>query len=315
MKVFVTGAGGFIGSHLCEALRDAGHEVAGLELYNSFDSFGWLDEIEGVERIRGDIRDPFALMEMVSGSDVVFHLAALISVPHSFDSPAPFIDTNVTGTLNVLKAALAASAKVVFASTSEVYGTAQYEPIDETHPLVAQSPYAASKIAAEKLVESFHVAYGLPATILRSFNTYGPRQSERAVTASIIRQALDPGCEEIARGTTAARRDLMYVNDTVRAFMAALKVNSFGPFNAGTGVAYKTGEIAGRVKDIVACEKPIKIDLARARQSYEVEALCADPGKFNRAAGWTATVPISRGLLKTIEWRAAQPFKNFGYIA
>ncbi len=302
MKVFVTGADGFIGSHLCEALRDRGDEVTGLALYNSFDNHGWLDEVEGVTKVRGDVRDPGQMRSLIHGHDLVFHLAALISVPYSYGAPKSFIDTNVLGTLNVLEACILAEAKIVFASTSEIYGTVN-EPITERHPLNPQSPYAASKVAAEMLVRSYHLTYDLPCSVLRPFNTYGPRQSERALVATVIRQALDPECKEIRLGRLDTKRDLTYVDDTVAAFIAMGDMDEFAIYNSGTGNTWSVGQIAAMVEALIASDKPISFDsqIARPLES-EVECLQADATLLELATGWRPAGTLIPGLDQTIDW-------------
>ena len=302
MKVFVTGADGFIGSHLCEALRDDGYDVTGLALYNSFDNFGWLDEVEGVEKVRGDVRDAEQMRALIKGHDIVFHLAALISVPYSYEATQSFIDTNVTGTLNVLMAARETDAKVIHTSTSEVYGTAQYVPQDEKHPINPQSPYAASKVAADALVTSFHHTYGLPAVILRPFNTYGPRQSERAVLATMIRQSLDANRHQIVLGNLDSERDFIYVDDTVRAFMAAANVG-FGVYNVGTGIAYSIRAAATVVVGQVSPPKAVISIKSRFRPpTSEVVVLRCDAREFMRHTEWKPQVSFHQGIKRTVFW-------------
>src|SRR5689334_9496711 len=223
-KVLVTGADGFIGSHLTEALVSAGADVMALAQYNSFDSHGWLDDIsesvrERVNLVRGDVRDAAFVSRLVQGHAIVFHLAALIAIPHSYVSPQSYVETNVLGTLNVLEATrLHGTERVVHTSTSEVYGTALTMPIDESHPLQGQSPYSASKTAADMMAEAFVRSFGRPVVILRPFNTFGPRQSERAIIGTIIRQALDPSCPATMIGDATTVRDLTFVADTAAAF-------------------------------------------------------------------------------------------------
>ncbi len=302
MKIFVTGADGFIGSHLCEALRDRGDEVTGLALYNSFDNHGWLDEVDGVTKVRGDVRDPGQIRSLIYGHDLVFHLAALISVPYSYGAPKSFIDTNVLGTLNVLEACILAEAKIVFASTSEIYGTVN-EPITEAHPLNPQSPYAASKVAAEMLVRSYHLTYDLPCSVLRPFNTYGPRQSERALVATIIRQALDPECEEIRLGRFDTYRDLSYVDDTVRAFIAMGDMDEFAIYNSGTGMILSGDHIVNYVTGLIKTDKPISMDMAHIRPpDSEVGQLQADTTLLELATGWRPQWTFAEGVSKTIDW-------------
>lgn len=323
-RALVTGADGFIGSHLCEALRDRGDEVTGLALYNSFDSFGWLDEVEGVQKVRGDVRDAAQMRELIAGHDLVFHLAALISVPYSYQAPQSFIDTNVTGTLNVLEACRAADAKLVHTSTSEVYGSAQYTPMDEQHPICPQSPYAASKVAADALVRSYNLSFGLPCVILRPFNTYGPRQSERAVVATIIRQALDPACHAIKLGKLNAFRDLTYVGDMVRAFIAVSEINEFDVFNAGTGDGLVIVDLARVICDAIQSfllrrgqalcrepgDKPVLSENVRLRpEASEVIRLQADAHRLTAATGWKPRRPMNKGLDPTIAWWRTRDFR------
>lgn len=304
MKCFISGADGFIGSHLAEALVAQGHEVTAMAQYQSRDTFGWLDETKGMKKVRGDIRDAHQMANLIMGHEMVFHLAALISVPYSYLAVQSFIDTNVTGTINVLQAALHAGARFVHTSTSEVYGTARYTPQDEGHPLQAQSPYAASKIAADKLVEAYHLTYGLPALTLRPFNTFGPRQSERAVIPTIIRQAVDPKCEAIRLGELGPRRDFNYVDDTVDAFIAAMGL--FGdddevyasPYNVGSGFAVSVGEVAQ-----MATKKCILAEAKRERpEGSEVHLLRADSTRFRNATGWVPKVSLTEGLRRTADW-------------
>lgn len=304
MRIFVTGADGFIGSHLVEALRDRGDEVTGLALYNSFDSFGWMDEIDGIRKVRGDVRDAEHMRALIAGHDIVFHLAALISVPHSFTSPRAFVDTNVTGTLNVLMAARDAGAKVVNTSTSEVYGTALYTPMDETHPKCPQSPYAASKVAADALVMSFAASYGMENVILRPFNTYGPRQSERAVIASVCRQ-LASG-DEVLMGNQDAVRDFVYVSDTVAAFLAVAKLSG-RVFNAATGVGTRIGDLACNAR----------LDPVRLRpDDAEVEVLIGDATSLMRETDWRPTVSVADGFDRTLDWWRSRPHrKELDYVA
>lgn len=306
MKAFISGACGFIGSHLCEALRDAGHEVTGLALYNSFDNYGWLDEVEGVKKIRGDIRDVAQIFDQIQGHDIVFHLAALISVPYSYPAPQSFIDTNVMGTLNVLQACLLRETKIVYASTSEIYGTV-HEPITEDHPLNPQSPYAASKVAAEMLVRAFHHTYGLPAAILRPFNTYGPRQSQRALVPTIIRQHLDPDIDELELGRLDTKRDLSYVADTVRAFMAMAE-GDFDVCNSGTGLTWCGQHIVDTVSKLTGINKPVALREDRMRpETSEVECLRSDISKLTQR-GWHPEWPLVDGLNMTIDWWQKREF-------
>jgi UDP-glucose 4-epimerase len=312
MKVLVTGADGFIGSHLTEALANAGAKVTALALYNSFDSHGWLDDLPEPVRakltlIRGDVRDAAFVSRIVQGQHMVFHLAALIAIPHSYAAAQSYVETNVLGTLNVLEAARQyGTERVVHTSTSEVYGTAQTMPIAETHPLQGQSPYSASKIGADMMAESFARSFGLPAVILRPFNTFGPRQSERAIIPTIIRQALDPNCEAIMVGDTTPVRDLTYVDDTVAAFMAAGSAPGieFGrPYNAGSGKAVTVADLIEIIRGLTGATKPVRRDEVRMRPANsEVRALLADNALLRRETGWKPDTSLSDGLEKTIAW-------------
>jgi len=311
-RVLVTGADGFIGSHLAEALVRENAEVTALALYNAFDRHGWLDEADpelraSMRLARGDIRDANAMRRLAEGYDVVFHLAALIGIPYSYDSAQSYIDVNVTGTLNVLEAARAhAVGRIVHTSTSEVYGTAQTQPIAETHPLVAQSPYAASKIAADKLAESYALSFDLPVAILRPFNTYGPRQSERAVIATVIRQALDPGCDDIRVGDTTPTRDFNHVADTVAAFVsvgAADRLQYGRAYNAGTGTAVSIAAMIDLVRAATGTNKPVAQQSERFRpKKSEVRALVADARALQRATKWAPRIDLETGIVQTVAW-------------
>ncbi len=311
-KVLVTGADGFIGSHLAEALVREGAKVSALALYSGFDRHGWLDEIDPdlrshMKLVRGDIRDAGMMSRLVAGHDVVFHLAALIAIPHSYDAPASYIDVNVSGTLNILEAARTHRvSRLVHTSTSEVYGTAQSVPISEAHPLVAQSPYAASKIAADKLVESFALSFDMPAVILRPFNTYGPRQSERAVISSTIRQALDSRCEAIHVGDTTPIRDFNYVADTVAAFLSigtAQGLDVGRVYNAGSGHGITIAQLVDVVRSGTGTNKPVVSEQARIRpEKSEVRELIADSRMFRQATGWRPTTDLKTGVDATIAW-------------
>ncbi len=311
-KVLVTGADGFIGSHLAEGLARSGAEVTALALYTGQDRCGWLDDVDGEIRsqmkiTRGDVRDASLMNRLVDGKDVVFHLAALISIPHSYEAPFSHIDVNVTGTGNILEAArYHGTSRVVHTSTSEVYGSAQTVPISETHPLVAQSPYAASKIAADKLAESYALSFDTPVTTLRPFNTYGPRQSERAVIATVIRQALDSACDAIKVGDTSTVRDFNYVGDTVGAFLKiglVDKIDYGRAYNAGSGSSVTIAEMIDTIRDITVTNKPVVEEASRIRPANsEVRALIADPGDLNSVSGWKAEVDLKSGLGKTVDW-------------
>ena len=311
-KILVTGADGFIGSHLTEALVSAGAEVAALAQYNSFDSHGWLDDLSepirgGVNLVRGDVRDAAFIGRLVQGHEIVFHLAALIAIPHSYVAPQSYVETNVLGTLNILEAVRQhGTERIVHTSTSEVYGTALTMPINESHPLQGQSPYSASKVAADMMAEAFARSFGVPVVTLRPFNTFGPRQSERAIIGSIIRQALDPSCPAIMVGDATTSRDLTFVSDTAAAFMAAgLSENlDYGqPYNAGSQRAIKVGDLIDLIVELTSCSKPVVQDNKRLRPpNSEVRALLADCTRFARATGWSPRVSLREGLERTVEW-------------
>jgi NAD dependent epimerase/dehydratase len=311
-KVVVTGADGFIGSHVVEALVQAGADVTALALYNSFDAHGWLDDLapdikSSVRLVRGDVRDGSFVMRLLQGQHVCMHLAALIAIPHSYDAPHSYVATNVTGTLNVLEAARAHGLeRVVHTSTSEVYGTAQTTPMSESHPLQGQSPYSASKIGADMMAEAYARSFGLPVVTLRPFNTFGPRQSERAVLASTIRQAIDPACSEIRVGDLTPERDFTFVRDTAAAFLAVGSSEglSYGQaYNGGTGRAVTIGAAVEAIARLAGTNKPVVSEAARLRPANsEVRALLADHGKLTQATGWTPGYTLERGLEATMEW-------------
>jgi UDP-glucose 4-epimerase len=309
--VFITGADGFIGSHLTEACVKAGAKVKALSYYSSFDSDGWLDDLSDevkadLEIVRGDIRDSDHLRTEISGVDVVFHLAALIAIPHSYSAPQAYVQTNVAGSLNVFIAARDTECeKIIHTSTSEVYGTAQIRPIPENHPLVGQSPYSASKIAADKMAEAMHLSFDMPITTLRPFNTFGPRQSQRAVIPTVVRQSLDDTCAEIRLGDLTPERDFCYVGDTVQAFLAAAGAEAVPgeTYNAGSGVIHTIGDMVDIVIAKTETKKEVTIEQARLRpENSEVRALQADFTKFNKATGWSPSETLESGLEKTIEW-------------
>ncbi|NKB56136.1 MAG: SDR family NAD(P)-dependent oxidoreductase [Alphaproteobacteria bacterium] len=311
-KVLVTGADGFIGSHLVESLAASGAAVIALAQYNSFGLNGWLDEtpedvISAIDIQRGDIRDAGFMRNLIAGQDTVFHLAALIAIPFSYEAPQSYIDVNVTGTLNVLEAArLHKVRRVVHTSTSEVYGTALRKPIDEAHPLQGQSPYSASKIAADMMAEAYVRSFSQPVVTLRPFNTFGPRQSERAVLSTMIRQALDPECTEIRLGDLTPTRDFNYVSNTVDAFLAAggeTDLELGQPYNAGTGVEVSIGDMVKRVQAATGTNKPVVQDNARLRPAEsEVRALVADSTRLEAACGWAPAIDLDQGVAKTVEW-------------
>ncbi len=306
-RVLVTGAGGFIGSHLTERLVELGAQTRALIRYNSNSAWGWLDSSrlkDNVEVVQGDIRDPDSLQQALQGREIVFHLAALIAIPYSYQAPLSYVRTNVEGTLNVLHGAKRAGLeRVIHTSTSEVYGTAQSVPITEDHALQGQSPYSASKIGADKLAESFHLSFGLPVVTVRPFNTYGPRQSARAVVPTIITQALNE--EAIHLGNLEPTRDLNYVADTVEGFVLAAESQcAVGEvINLGTGCEISVGALARKVLEMLGKELSIISERERARPELsEVDRLCADNRKAAELLGWKSKVSLEAGLARTIEW-------------
>ena len=312
LRVFITGAEGFIGSHLTEALVNRGARVTALVLYNSFGKCGWLDDID--EKIRGeiqiehgDIRDRKQIHSLVEGNDLIFHLAALISIPYSYEAAQSFVDVNIHGTLNMLDASRNGSVgRLIHTSTSEVYGSALHKPIAENHPLHGQSPYAASKIGADQMVEAFARSHDVPAITLRPFNTFGPRQSERAIIPTAIRQMLDPECKEIRLGSLDATRDFTYVGDTVEAFISLAKASDveFGTvYNAGTGLETKIEHVIQHLRKITSHGKPVISDDTRIRpEQSEVAALVADSGKLNKLCGWSPKTEFVQGLEICVNW-------------
>jgi len=313
LRVFVTGAGGFIGSHLVEALVEAGCKVRALVRYTSRGNWGHLEQLapevrNSLEVVLGDVRDAQFMRNHVRGCDVVFHLAALIGIPYSYEATESYLDTNVRGTLNILQGVREAGVqRVVITSTSEVYGTARYTPIDEAHPLQAQSPYSASKIAADKLAESYHLSFALPVVTVRPFNTYGPRQSARAVIPTIVSQLL-AGADTVHLGSLEPVRDLLYVEDTVRGFLRAGVVSqAVGQvINLGTGHGISIGDLARVVMGLVGREVPIVHDAERVRpQASEVRLLVAKAEIAKTILGWTPQVPLAEGLQKVVEYVGA----------
>jgi dTDP-glucose 4,6-dehydratase len=309
-KAVVTGSDGFIGSHLVERLVELGAEVRALVLYNSFNSWGWLDTIErkkleNTEVVAGDIRDLHRVREVVRDADMVFHLAALIAIPYSYHAPDSYIETNVRGTANVLQAARDASVKhVLHTSTSEVYGTAQFVPITEEHPLVGQSPYSASKIAADQFAVSFQRSFDLPVTIVRPFNTYGPRQSARAVIPAIISQAL-AGKKLIHVGNVHPTRDFTYVSDTVEGFIkTAEHTGSIGKtLNLGSNCEISIGALAEKIGNLMNNSFELAFDETRARpEKSEVDRLWSDNSRAKEIIKWEPVVSLEKGLALTIEW-------------
>jgi NDP-hexose 4,6-dehydratase len=308
----VTGADGFIGSHLVEALVARGARVRAMAQYNSFGNFGWLDTLPdetlaSVDIIPGDVRDRGSVLGLLEGAATAYHLAALVAIPYSYIAPQSYVDTNVTGTLNVLEAArIIGTTRVVNISTSEVYGSAQHVPMAEDHRLLAQSPYAATKIAADQIAGSYYRSFDLPVVTLRLFNTYGPRQSVRAIVPTVITQ-LANGQALVSLGSQAPTRDFVYVNDTVTAILSA---GTAAPdlvlgevFNVGTGVETSIGDLAAQIA--YAMGRPINVQQVSSRtrpSPSEVERLVCDPTKFFRHTGWRPIYVLSEGLRKTIEW-------------
>jgi len=308
-RVLVTGAAGFIGSHLVHRLVQDGASVRAFVRYNSADSRGFLDTLPAdvqseIEVVKGDLRDPHAVYNAVKNTEAVYHLGALIAIPYSYRHPTDVVQTNAIGTLHVAQAVLELSIpRLIHTSTSEVYGSARYVPMDESHPLQGQSPYSASKIAADKIVESFHCSYGLPAVTVRPFNAYGPRQSMRAVIPTIINQALHRS--EIVLGNLTATRDFTFVEDTARAFIrAAGSEEAIGQVvNAGSGFEISIGELADTIKRLIGRDVPVRVDGERVRpEKSEVDRLFSDSGKASRMIGWKPEVSLEEGLARTIEW-------------
>lgn len=313
LKIFVTGADGFIGSHLVEKLVSTGYEVKAFCLYNSRGSYGWLDDSSSlisnnIEVILGDVRDELMVRESMKNCDVVIHLAALIGIPYSYQAIESYIDTNVKGTLNVLKSALFHSVKtLIHTSTSEVYGSAKEVPINESHPILGQSPYSASKIAADQLAYSFYSSFGLPVTTIRPFNTYGPRQSSRAIIPTVITQILNG--KRVKLGYLDSSRDFTYVEDTVNAFLSAIKCpEAIGQtINLGSNFEIKIGDLVTLIAELMNQKIDIEVEKKRIRPSLsEVDRLCSDNSQAKRILNWQ---PINEGygglkygLLKTIEW-------------
>jgi len=309
-KVLVTGAGGFIGSHLVEALVDRGYDVKAFVHYNSFNSWGWLDccrqELRNeIEVFSGDVRDANGVRTAVKGCEIAFHLAALIGIPYSYHSPDSYIDTNVKGTLNILQAARDFNVnRVVVTSTSEVYGTAQYVPINEKHPFQGQSPYSASKIGADKIAESFYRSFETPVVIARPFNTFGPRQSARAIIPTIITQVLE-GKKKIRLGSLHPTRDLNFVTDSCKAFIALAKCDEVigKEVNIGSGQEISIGNLANLIISLMNSEAVIiSEDMRKRPEKSEVERLLCDNGMIRRLTDWKPEIPLREGLTKTIEW-------------
>lgn len=309
MKALVTGADGFIGSHLVEHLIDKGLEVKAFTYYNSFNTWGWIDSFpkekqKQIEIFSGDIRDPNGVRQAIKGIDVVFHLAALIAIPFSYHSPDSYVDTNIKGTLNVLQAARDLGTRVLVTSTSEVYGTAQYVPIDEKHPFQGQSPYSATKIGADRLAESFYRSFELPVTIVRPFNTYGPRQSARAVIPTIITQLLN-GYQEIKLGSLTPTRDFNYVKDTVNGFYEIFKSDkTIGEeINIATQKEISIGELAKEIIEQINSNAKIICEEERLRpEKSEVNRLLGCNKKILELTDWTPKYSLQQGIQETIAW-------------
>ncbi len=309
MKALVTGADGFIGSHLVEHLIDKGLEVKAFTYYNSFNTWGWIDSFpkekqKQIEIFSGDIRDPNGVRQAMKGMDVVFHLAALIAIPFSYHSPDSYVDTNIKGTLNVLQAARDLGTRVLVTSTSEVYGTAQYVPIDEKHPFQGQSPYSATKIGADRLAESFYRSFELPVTIVRPFNTYGPRQSARAVIPTIITQLLN-GYQEIKLGSLTPTRDFNYVKDTVNGFYEIFKSDkTIGEeINIATQKEISIGELAKEIIEQINPNAKIICEEERLRpEKSEVNRLLGCNKKILELTDWTPEYSLQQGIQETIAW-------------
>lgn len=309
-KVLVTGSEGFIGSHLTERLVELGAKVTALVQYNSFNNWGWIDTFsdeikDNIEIVTGDIREYDNVKRIIKGKDVVFHLAALIAIPYSYLSPMAYVRTNVEGTTNVLEACKEYGVeKIVHTSTSETYGTALYVPIDENHPLQGQSPYSASKIAADMMAESFYRSFELPVAIIRPFNTYGPRQSARAVIPTIITQILS-GADKIKLGSLTPTRDFNYVKDIIEAFIKVAECEeTVGQVvNAGSNYEISIGDLAKTIVKLIGKEVEIICDVQRVRpEKSEVNRLWADNSKIRELTGWQPKYTLEVGLKETIQW-------------
>jgi dTDP-glucose 4,6-dehydratase len=308
MKILLTGAGGFIPSHVAQELIGRGHSVRALVHYNSRGSWGHLQHVSVSSQIEvhlGDVTDAFQMQRLMQGCDMVVHMAALIGIPYSYEAPASYLATNTQGTLNILEAARVVGVKrVIITSTSEVYGTARYTPIDEAHPLQAQSPYSASKIAADKLAEAYYRSFDLPVVVLRPFNTYGPRQSQRAVIPTILAQALN-GKTEIRLGSLTPQRDLTFVEDTARAFGLALEAPGIEGevIHFGQGWAVSVGEIAERCLVAAGSTAQIVQETERVRPGKsEVGLLLCNPVKAKQLLGWEPKISLEEGLARTARY-------------
>jgi len=322
-KILVTGADGFIGSHLVESLVTLGYDVRAFCYYNSFNHKGWLDYSptqikDNVEIFFGDIRDANCVNKAVRGCDIVFHLASLIAIPYSYDAPQSYVDTNVSGTLNVMQACLNNKVtQVIHTSTSEVYGSAQYVPIDEMHPLVGQSPYSASKIGADQIAFSFYCSFNLPVATVRPFNTFGPRQSARAVIPTIITQLL-AGKSEISLGNLDATRDFNYYKDTVAGMLSFIGKDKIAgeTINIGSGFEISIKDVAELIAEVVGSPLKIKVENERMRPANsEVERLCAANGKAKALLGWQPKYygkeGLKNALTETVTWFRENAHNNF----
>lgn len=310
-NVLITGADGFIGSHLTEMLVKEGSTVKALSQYNSFNNWGWLEDVNcknDIEVLCGDIRDPHYMKKITRDIDIIFHLAALIAIPYSYIAPDSYIDTNIKGTLNICQAALDNGVqKVIHTSTSEVYGTAQYVPIDEKHPIQPQSPYSATKVGADAIAESFYRAFNLPLSIARPFNTYGPRQSARAVIPTIITQILN-GKKEIKLGDTTPTRDFNFVKDTCRGFIELANCEKANGeiINIGSNYEISVGDTLELIKKLMKSDVKFIQDKSRLRpEKSEVNRLWCDNTKINKFTGFKPQYSFEQGLKETIDW-----FKN-----
>lgn len=319
-KIFVSGADGFIGSHLVETLINEGLEVTALCLYNSFNWYGWLNHLSAtpppnLNLVMGDVRDQGLMEQLIKGHDTVFHLASLIAIPYSYKAPESYIDTNIKGALSIGSACIKAGVgRLIHTSTSEVYGTAKYVPIDEHHPLQGQSPYSASKIGADMMIESFWRSFELPAIILRPFNTFGPRQSLRAVIPTIIAQCLS-GAKEIKLGNTTPTRDFNFVTDTVQAFIEVAKSNDIKMlgqvYNSGSGREITIKDLVALIASLLNTDLHIQTEDLRFRpDASEVERLLCNSLKLQGATSWRPAVSLEQGLTKTIEWMRTTNLKD-----
>ena len=307
-RALVTGAGGFIGSHLVEALVERGVEVRALCHYNSINSTGWLNDSpirDEIEIVLGDVRDPGQSHTLMNGIDTVYHLAALIGIPYSYEAPQSYVATNIQGTVSLCAAAVRADVSLfIQTSTSEVYGTARYVPIDEEHPLQAQSPYSASKIASDAMAQSFGAAFGLPVVVVRPFNTYGPRQSARAVIPAVIAQIAN-GCSEILVGDTHPTRDLNFVADTVRGFLMIAEADGVSGqvINIGSGREASISQVIDIIQCVMGSDLPLTRDERRVRPAdSDVYRLVCDNTRLRTLTGFTSQVALEEGITRTVEW-------------